>query len=93
MAGTRASWSWGSTTGSPRRRTGSASWPTGGGRVDLYGATGNLLRRYDLGGTLPLIAYWAPDSRHAAIYTRTGGTAASEEGDFGTWLLDERGRA
>jgi hypothetical protein len=59
--------------------------------VDLYDATGQLLRRYELGAVLPLIVYWAPDSRHAALYARTGDAIPGQDDDYQTWLLGEQG--
>lgn len=59
--------------------------------VDLYAADGRLLRRHALGDIRPLIAYWAPDARHIALYGRSGDAAVWEEGDFRTWFLDEGG--
>lgn len=63
--------------------------------VDLYDASGRRLRQYSLGAVTPLIAYWAPDARHVALYGRSGdatpNAATWEEGHFRTWLLDDQG--
>lgn len=59
--------------------------------ADLYTGEGQLLRRYSLGETTPLMPYWAPDARHVALFTRSGGTAALGGGHFRTWILDDAG--
>lgn len=59
--------------------------------VVLFSTEGRVLRRYALGAVQPLVAHWAPDSRHVALLVRSGTVVDGEDSGVGTWLLDEDG--